>query len=188
MAEHESRISFSKDGALEIVGSEEFVSKQVERFEDLIKQLFASPPSPPPQPRFMDRDVTPPNPNGKAAPADQGAGLVDYPNLFAVHDDKIQITRGLPGKTPAEKMVAAAELYALASSLNGTEVVPFGAIRTVCKEHGCLDESNFSTIMKAEKELFTFGGKKGSRNQTLKLTQPGKKAAQLLARQLNDIG
>ena len=196
MAEHESKISFSKDGTLEIVGSEEFVSKQIERFEDLIKQAFASPPPPPPQPqpqqqqqqqpRFADRDVTPPTPHGNVAPADRGAGLEAYPNVFAVHGDKIQITKDIPGSNPADKMVAAAELFALASSLTGTEEVTFGAIRNVCKEHGCLDEGNFAAKLKEQKELFTFAGKKGSRNQTVKLTQPGRKAAQLLARQLNE--
>lgn len=184
MADNESRITLSiHEGKLEIVGSEDFVAKQVDRFEDLIKQLFASPQ--PPQPRFTDREVSP-NPNGAASRADLGAGLGDYPNVFAVHDDKIQITKDLPGPTIYKKMLAAAELYALASSLRGTEEVPFEEIRNVCREHGCLDSDNFSPTIKKEKELFTFGGKRGSPNQTLKLTVPGKKAARELAKQLND--
>lgn len=89
----------------------------------------------------------------------------------------------LPGKSTAEKMVSAALLLTYANFLQGVESTSLDAIRDVCKAHGCLDSSNFSKRLHAEKDAFIFGGT--PRKQTVKLTVPGRRRAEQMARELN---
>ena len=107
-----------------------------------------------------------------------------YPNVFVVQNDKIQIAREVPGSNNAEKTINTAMLYILGNELNGiTAPVQFKAIRAVCKSHACLDDANFASTMKDEKDFFICDG--AGKGQTAALTLPGRKKAQALATQLN---
>lgn len=172
------------NGQFEVTGSEEFVDKQVERFESLIRTL-------------LDRsqgegsadgsrgngaiDGNPVPPNGRGG--DAASALTSLENVFALADDKIQILKDLPGSGKAQKTVNAALLTTYANTLRGADEVSFDTIREMCEAHGCLDSGNFAKTISSEKELFIVGG--SERKKTARLTVPGRRKAEQLARDLN---
>lgn len=166
--------------SLEIEGSESFVKEQLERLEPILKQSVGG--SGRHQGGQGSIATQPPNaPNSKQV-AD-GNALGAYPNLFALADEKIQILKDLPGSNKAQKSVSAALLLALANTLRGQETTSYDAIRGLCTSHACLDSTNFSKTLKAEKELFLIAGT--PKNQTVRLSVPGRKKAEELAASLN---
>jgi hypothetical protein len=165
------------EGRIEFEGSEDFVERQLVNFGDLIKQSLAAPPAKKKPPAGQKPD------DADAAEPPLSEGLKAYEHLFAEADGKIQILKDIPGANKAQKTVNAARLLALANSLLGKKTTSFEDIKATCKAHSCLDDTNFSSTLKAEKEHFIPGGSRGA--QTLSLTVPGRKAADKLAADLN---
>lgn len=166
-----------REGLLEIEGSEDFVSKQIENLKDLITKLPDAP-LPPAKPATPANGQTPP-----PSTATLSEDAAKYVNIIAVEGDVVKILKDLPGSDKAKKTVSAALLYLLGKNFSGTEEAPFKELRKVCKDHGCLDESNFAGIIKDQKEWLIVLG--SGKSQTAKLTVPGKKAAIALADSLN---
>jgi hypothetical protein len=171
----DARISISlREGNIEIEGSESFVIAQLTRFESLITKAL--------------EQAVKPAAGGKGKPAggggdDETDSIENYPNLFAIADGKVQITRDLLGTNKAQKSVNAALLLAYANSLKGSNTTTFSAVRDLCSAHACLDEGNFAKTMRDEKEAFIVGG--SGKSRTLELSVPGRKKARALAQQLN---
>lgn len=180
-----ARITLSaNEGKLEIVGSEEFVAKNIERFAPVITQMLSAPKA---SARGSTNGAAGGGAAGGAATNGNGAGAGDgdwqskYENVFALNENKIQVLVDLPGNSTAEKTVSAALLLALGNTLRGQEDTAYEEIRDVCKAHGAFDSPHFSETIKAEKDAFIIAGAARSPNKTLRLTVPGRRRAEALA-------
>lgn len=163
------------DGVLQIEGSEDFVSEQIARLEPHIVRAFEN------------RDTAAVKPikssEGVAVANKVANGLDDYDHLFAENGGKIQILKTIPGANNAQKTINASLLLAYANTLVGTEVTSSDIVRETCKSHACLDSGNFAKTLKGEKEYFLLEANGKSKN--IRLTVPGRKKAEELAKQLN---
>lgn len=86
------------------------------------------------------------------------------------------IQAAVPGGNKREQMrnVALILLFAANSSVNSTY------IKEQCERQSCLDSANFSKAYETDRRNFIKKGKAGSRDWSLELTIPGKKAAEEL--------
>ena len=166
-----------KDGTIQIEGAEGFVREQLALFMDVIKTHLAT------------LAKGPLKATGKESPGKEkespvpSGDLAAYENLFAVADDNIQVLKDLPGASKAEKSVSAALLLSFANELNGTDQTSYEVVRDLCQAHSCLDGTNFSKTLAAEKDAFIVSGT--PRKRVIKLTVPGRKRAKALADSLN---
>lgn len=174
MTTDNARVHISvSSGTIEIEGTENFVTAQINRFEPYIKSAF-------------DRAKKTIANNADALPGVGEKGpndLTKYSNLFAVSDGEVKILKDLPGDSKAQKTVSAALLMAFANTFLGVEATSYDTIRDICNAHACLDSANFSKTLKAEKEIFIIGGT--SKRQTLTLSMPGKRKAEEMAKKLS---
>ena len=154
------RVSLS-DGSFEIEGSEEFVSKQSDVYKDLITKALQNPST------FRKA-------NGVIDTEDQKDK--DYGNVFHRDGANVKVLADLPGKSQKGKTISAA-LIALFAMGDNAEVA-FNAVRKICEDHSCLNKGNFATYLKDEKKLLLIGG--SGKSLTVRLTQPGKAAANKL--------
>lgn len=85
----------------------------------------------------------------------------------------------VPGKNKREQMrnVALILLYA------ADDALPASYLRNQCKQQSCFDSNNFSKAYETDREHFIKNGRPGSKDWTLELTIPGKKAAEDLISQ-----
>jgi hypothetical protein len=180
-----ARFTFSAtDGRLEVVGSEDFVSKHLEAFGDVLRTLLQRSEKPMHRGQDMANSLdAPPAAVGSKSDVSSAGSLDNYQNLFAIADDKIQITKDIPGSSKPEKTINAALLCLFGNSLRGTDELGFDTIRDVCQAHSCLDSPNFARTLKAAKEYLICSG--SSRKQIAKLSHPGKRQAEKMAKELN---
>lgn len=171
-------ISFTK-GELEIIGSENFVKEQLDRFEDLINMKLSAVPV---TPAISQSSTSTPKSSEDKVQQLPSTRENPYPKVIALEEDQIRLLQ-ISGKDKPKKTINIALLYLLAKSLTGDKIANFSEIREVCKHHACLDPKNFATILKRAKQLFIIGGK--GKNQTAKLSQPGLTKAKELAEKLS---
>ena len=174
----QARIALTFRGnTFEISGPEAFVTAQAEAFrEAIISSLYSGA-------DFQADDVTP-GAEPPAAPHHEPSGTQPrYPNALHIDGDKVQILKGISGTTNTKKAVGTTIVYLWAKRETGVDSVPFSELREACKQHGCLDEANFSSTMKHAREWIVVEGERGS--QTCKLTVPGVEKAEELLKQLD---
>lgn len=116
--------------------------------------------------------------------ADSSSGVGKYENVYDYVDGKVKIIAHINGANKAEKTRATALVLMFANYLNGQEVTSADAIREACSDQGCFDSSNFAAHLKALKEKVAMNPKPGG-GYDVKLTAPGRKAAQNLVETLN---
>lgn len=162
------------DGVFQIEGSESFVADQLSKLEPHIAHAFERKPS-----GNKGESTGPTNENNE----NTILGLTEFDHVFAKSNGKIQLLKSPPGSKNSQKTVSVALLLLFANLLVGNASIPSGDIREVCETHACLDSSNFASTLKNETELFLFEGTGRSKN--VRLTVPGKKKAEELARSLN---
>lgn len=166
-----------RDGSFQVRGSEAFVTAEVEKLRSLIKDSLAK------------GEPMTPAVSTKAATVDTGGtpspsgGLQKYENLFAAEGDVLNILKTPSGGSTSQKAQQLAMLHTYGRLLQGQEAAPWDEVRGQCKAHGCLDSGNFASQMTAIKEHVIIVKNGGAR--TLKLTVPGRKAAEALADSLN---
>lgn len=178
--QEQAKVSVSlREGKIEISGSESFVKEQLDRFKDLIDGKLSALPAAP-----LSFTAPATSPDGVEIPPSTPTQDNTYPNVIAIEEDEIKILKAIPGNNKAEKTVNVALLCLVGAGIKGDMTVPFSLIRAVCKHHSCLDSSNFSSTMKAEKGLFILSG--SGKSQTAKLTHPGTTKAHELAAELNE--
>lgn len=172
-----ARISVSaKDGKIEISGSEDFVREQVMNFRDFImknQEVISVHPSAPPtsNPEIIESETL------------EEDSSTEYKNVIAFDGEEIKILKDIPGESLSDRMVNAALIYLFAKIINNKEETAyFSEIRQVCKDHACLNASNFSTVLKKQKNFFLINGSGKSMNA--KLTHPGRKQAEELVKEL----
>jgi len=171
-------ISFTK-GELEIIGSENFVKEQLDRFKDLISMKLSAVPA---TPAILQASTSMLKSSEEKAQQLPSNGENPYPKVIALEDGQIKLLK-ISGKEKPEKTINVAMLYLLAKTLMSEKIAYFKEIRGACKIHACLDPNNFSTILKKDKQIFIFSG--SGKSQTAKLTQPGLTKAKELAKKLN---
>lgn len=169
-------------GLVKATGDKSFVESVIDKYDTLMAGkgpvVLATPQAgQPPQPQNT-ASATP------LAPEVTIGSLQNFGNVYDVTDDKVSIIADIPGNTQAAKAKKVCLLYLFAKMKLGEEVVPNEEIREACKAHAVYDQTNFASQMKSQKKLVIASGQKGSPNFTLKLTVPGKKAAEELAKEL----
>ena len=179
--EDKARVIISlSEGKIDVSGSEKFVREQLDRFKDLIDKKLSAVPVHAPQ---VPPSIQPPQiPGSNVIRPPVVTGDNAYPNVIDIHNDEIKILR-IAGSKKADKTINIALLYLLAKRQKGEHTATFKEISSVCKDHACLDQTNFSSTIKSDKESFIIGGSR--RKQHAKLTTPGLKKAKDLASELN---
>lgn len=88
--------------------------------------------------------------------------------------NQIKILKNVPGNNKASKAknVAMIMLFAKNGELSNTEII------AQCQEQACFDSGNFSAVFKKKDGWFIRSG--SGKNWTLRLTTPGRKAAEEL--------
>ena len=171
-----SKVSVSlESGSFEVSGSEEFVREQVKSITEFLvgnKDKI--------QKREEGRKPLPHNEN-----TGNGELLIGIENVVSYNNEKINIIAQIPGRANAKKVRNVALLYLYGShSYKGTDEVGAEEIRRMCETHACLD-GNFSTSLKSNKTLFIVDGGKKEKNQKVRITAPGLRAAEKLIKEIN---
>jgi hypothetical protein len=174
MAEVEVTIDASR-GAVTIRGEQAFVAETLEKYKFVFEQAPKAPaPTGPVQ-----------SPPQVQQPADASNGSLDsLSSVFDTNGDDVAILVTPPGNTIAAQTRSLTLLYLYARLKMGEAVVSAEAVKQQCKAHACFDPKNFSTLMKSQKSLITVTGSKTA--MALKLTVPGRKAAEELAASLQN--
>ncbi|QKG71884.1 hypothetical protein [Erythrobacter mangrovi] len=169
-------------GLVKATGDRAFVESVIEKYETLMAvKAPAAPPGPNLSAPMATEEMQQHAPNGSSA---SEGNLQNYGSVFDVTDGKVSIIADIPGNTQAAKAKNICLLYLFAKMKLGEEIVANEEIREACKAHAVYDQTNFATQMKGQKKLVIASGPKGSPSFTLKLTVPGKKAAEELAKEL----
>lgn len=176
---------------IEISGSEEFVSKQIELLKDSIitrlERLTNSNNS-----QLRERSVIYLQPSiDKATPGatefaskdDTPTPLVNAENVFIITGQDVSIIADVPGASTAQRMINLILIYLYAKHKIGVEEIPFKELRDVCEKYGEIDKPNFSKILNSSRKYFLTSGE--SKNQSARLIRPGTKAAESLIFELN---
>ena len=119
------------------------------------------------------------------SPKDNQSPDEAYENVFALHNEKLKVIADLPSSSKAETTRVAAQALLYGEYLRGNESVSAESIKAVCLDHGCYDSKNFASHLKSLKSKVVMDPKPGG-DYSVKLTAPGRKAAQELVSQLND--
>lgn len=154
-------------------GPEEFVTKMLEQWQQIT-------------PKDADNlNNTEQSANGtSSSQTDSSSGVGKYENFYDYVDGKIKIIAHINGANKAEKARATALVLMFANHLNDQELTSAEAIGDACSDQGCFDSSNFATHLKGLKEKVATNPKSGG-GYDVKLTAPGRKAAQTLVETLN---
>ena len=171
-----------RDGAVEVAGSEEFVAAQLEKLRPWLDKMLHETPREVPAIRRVAASPTPAS--VPAVGSGNGGDVGRFENVLHVEDGRVNVLQLPGGSKKSELAVAAALIYIWAKTQNGTPDVAFAEIRQVCKQHGCLDESNFASHLKSAKTDLIISG--SGKSQTARLTVPGQRHALALIEQLNN--
>ena len=182
---------------IEISGSEEFVSAQIDSFKELIistydKILEKSEVLPLPERYNDNREMRLLNIPSLSTKETTDADFeevktlrsgISYENVIVFHEDKIQIIADIPGDSKARQMINTILLYLWAKLQKGIDSCSYSELRDYCQYLGVLDPTNFSKHIEKSKKFFLVGG--DSRNKTVRLIHPCIKEAEKLIIELN---
>ncbi len=167
-------------GLVKASGDKDFVISIIDRYDSLMAHRMHAPAVGEAAPHTPATSIG----NQQNTPATSGPNLDDFGSVYDVTEGKIRIIASVPGNNQAAKAKNLCLLFLFAKLKMGHEIVPNEEVRAVCKDHAVYDPTNFASQMKGQKKLVIVSGTKGSPNFTLKLTVPGKRAAEELARSL----
>ena len=178
--DNQAKISLNVHGmSLEITGSEQFVSEQIEHFRSAIQSALEE--APPEEKTPSEADIEPP-----PAPHKEPTGEPKYTNALHVDGQKVSILKKVAGSTKSKRAVNSALVYLWAKRNAGVDSVPFGELRELCKNQDCLDKPNFAKNMRSAREWIVIEGTRKS--ETAKLTMLGVEQAALLQKLNADKG
>jgi hypothetical protein len=188
----EAKFRFSVGGSLlELEGSEEFVSKQINDLSKVIENISANGfgtvsqlKEPPSDEKHTEKTIDSPTEPVKTEKTEQATDetIASYPHVYSEIGGMLKISTKFPGDTNLKKMSNAALIYCYGKKLMGKEPIPHTEIRKVCEDHGILDKSNFAKIFN-NKDLFVTDGKKGG-NKNVKLAYKGIEGTKQLIKQI----
>lgn len=114
-----------------------------------------------------------------------GGSFSSYENVYDEIDGKIKIIAHMPGSNKADKTRNTALAIMFGNHVKDQLTTSSDEIREHCVDQGCLDSSNFASHLKGLKEKIAMNTKPGG-GYDVKLTAPGRKAAQSLVEKLNN--
>jgi hypothetical protein len=114
-----------------------------------------------------------------------GGTLNSYENVYDEIDGKIKIIAHMPGSNKADRTRNTALALMFGNHVKGQSTTSSDEIREHCLDQGCLDSSNFASHLKGFKDKIAMNTKTGG-GYDVKLTAPGRKAAQSLVEKLNN--
>ena len=161
-------------------GEVEFVKDFIDEWKHLLQATSEAS-----KPKSTQED--PPSKHVAASPKGGQSPDEAYENVFALHNEKLKVIADLPSSSKAEATRVASQALLFGEYLRGNESVSAESIKAVCLDHGCYDSKNFASHLKSLKSKVVMDPKPGG-DYSVKLTAPGRKAAQELVRQLNDQG
>jgi hypothetical protein len=175
-----------QEGVFEFEGDENFVERQMARFESMIEKSFYSMPTKQNQANPENRVIEIVGETGE--PLEDLKGIDDFEDVFEIHEDNLHIIKDLPGDTVKAKTLSAALLVCYGKILTGLDSTLTLSVRQECERHGCYLPKKFASYIKSYNTLFLESG--SGKESTLKLTVPGKRLAEDLVTRLkkDDIG
>lgn len=190
MDDSKAKILFSiSEWKIEISGSEEFVIKQIEKFNDYLDssaKLITS------WKLIISKEQKWNTNTEKSIEISNSSNVSnnwelsiweEYPNVFHINDDdKIKIICDIKGTTNAAKTYDIAMMYAFAKDSEWWALVE--DIRTICTEHACHDSKNFSTYIKKWNPK-NYSDNSSGKSRKIKLTYPWKKEAEKIIKKYN---
>jgi hypothetical protein len=185
---------------IEIYGSEQFVSAQIENFKALFQNSYE---------KLWDRKLETPSQHLTYKNGDEKKkvfihnptvpdkkiedeevefeevkkGFLNHDNVLVIDKDKIQIISDINGTTKSQRMIKIVLLYMWAKLQQGIEAVSFSELREQCQYYDALDPANFSKHMDVNKKFFITLG--NGKNKSAKLIRPGIREAEKLILELN---
>jgi len=159
-----------------ITGSEAFIEKHIENLKTYINEKSAAPVKIAAVNSNSQIQTEEKKPAGSASNVDKYIenGIYDVDE----ETNEVSILKAVPGSNKAAKAknVALILLYAKGTEIQGSEIIPH------CVEQACYDMANFSAIFKKKDGNFIRKGNGSS--WSLKLTIPGRQAAQKLLEEM----
>lgn len=117
--------------------------------------------------------------NGNANPESQ------YENVYDELDGKLKIIAHMPGGNKAERTRSTALALLFGNYIRGQQTTNSDDLKESCQDQGCYDSSNFASHLKGLKDKVAMNPKPGG-GYDIKLTAPGRKAAQSFVEALNN--
>lgn len=195
----EAQFKLTTNG-IEVSGSEEFVTTQIENFKSLFQISYE---------KLLDRSVTTVNEdssktvdkntklllkNPHLQPPNDGEEVeyevitkeeINFENVLVIEKDKIQIIVDIKDAAKSQRMIRVILLYMWGKLKLGIETVTFSELREVCQYYDALDYANFAKHIDANKRFFITLGE--GKNKSAKLIRPGIKEAEKLISELNKL-
>ena len=177
------------DFDIEISGSEEFVSNEIEAFREVILEKLSGS-----EYRVHLQDEAVPDSSANTVVSQHsseggrrsGNGQGSYPHVYSIEDTEVTLLLNeIPGTSNREQTVNLAVLYLYGKTFAGIEEVSADELRDIAKEYGVFDASNFSGNLKSDKRVLHIT-KQSSHTYTIKLTRPGRERAKEVIRQLEN--
>jgi hypothetical protein len=160
---------------IEIEGSEQFVSKQLEEMKELIIQfslqgvcetttatLVSSPGSFQGNPAVTHQSLV--LEVDSASSTSSVSPFADYLHIFENLNGAIRIVCDIPGESKRMQMKNAMLIYGYASHLLGRDQFPADEVRQLCLDHGFLDPKNFAISFDDKTTFLSEGPKGGKKN------------------------
>lgn len=176
------------DSIIEISGSEDFVSQQIETLRALIMKRLERPVlrKSDTEPRSIIYLLPQSSPISNVSVVELRENLPsagDLENVFITSGQSVSIVADIPGTSTSQRMINLVLIYLYAKLKVGIEEVSFKELRDVCEKYGEVDKTNFSKIINQNRRYFLTSGE--SKSQFAKLIRPGIKAAESLIAELN---
>jgi hypothetical protein len=173
------------DKDIEISGSEEFVSAQIQKLESLFTRFLKEIEHPNQQHLISLNSEN----NAKIVKVEENHEFIPYEilgankfeNVLAINKDDIQVLTDIPGDSLKQRMINLILIYMFIKSQENKTSISFSELRGFCEKHGEVDKPNFAKIMSTQKRFFLI-----STDHKATLTVPGKKEAQKLLESLNN--
>lgn len=185
-----------KADEIEISGSEEFVTNQLElnrsiitEFMSLIKSkyLYSS--------EGRDSLPTPQVNSSKLLENNNGYTdfeevdatsdkLKDYENALFADKNKVQLLSKVPGNTGSQRIVNLVLIYLWVKHVQGIDTVNAFELKSFCADSGEKDDSHFAEYIKSKKKYFIISG--STRKWEVKATQPALKSAEGILNEINN--
>ena len=157
-------------------GTDQFINNMLDKWTGMLSGSEAA---------ALAKPVVTGSPDGGIASSNPSNSLAAYENVYDELDGKIKVIAHMPGNNKADKTRSTALVVMFGNHMKGQSTTSADEIREHCQDQGCLDSSNFASHLKGLKDKIAMNTKTGG-GYDVKLTAPGRKAAQALVEKINN--